>query len=83
MLPDGVTLRHINGVSIPAPLRTPSGCYFLSHKGCLLPESRRPEQCLALKPKIETIIEGEILCELHPYASSINAVTNWQCFWSN
>lgn len=81
MLPDGITLRQIDGVSIPAPLRTQSGCYFLGHKGCMLPESQRPEQCLALKPKIETLIEGAVQCELHPLASSINAIMNWQSFW--
>ncbi len=81
MLPRELELREIDHVSIPAPKATENGCIFLDEDGCLLPENRRPEQCLALTPEIETLIAGEIHCELQPQGSTRTAIHNWKSFW--
>lgn len=82
LLPKELNLREINGVSVPAPQQTEWGCVFLQDKGCSLPENQRPGQCLALTPNIDTLIDGEIRCELPPEGSTVTAIRNWQAYWS-
>lgn len=82
MLPRELVLREIDGIAIPAPQKLEQGCVFLDDDGCQLPENRRPTQCLALIPVIETLIEGEIHCELRPEGSTLTAIKNWQSFWT-
>ena len=81
MLPGELVLREIDGVAIAAPDKRETGCIFLGDAGCRLSESRRPGQCLALVPAIDTLIDGEIRCELLPQGSTLTAITNWQHFW--
>ena len=81
LLPPELDLRDISLVKIPAPRSTETGCIFLNPDGCLLPENRRPEQCLALTPNIDTLIAGEIHCELQPEGSTQTAILNWKSFW--
>jgi hypothetical protein len=82
MLPAEVILRAIDGVAIPAPQSHATGCIFLLEDGCRLPESRRPGQCLALVPSLDTLIDGEIRCHLQPQGSTLNALGNWRRFWN-
>ena len=81
MLPPGVVLREIDGIAIPAPLSSPSGCCYLQEDGCRLPETQRPGQCLALVPSLDTLIDGEIHCQLNPHGSTLTALVNWRRFW--
>lgn len=81
-LPKGTVLREVEGVFIAAPQLTPDGCAFLDEGGCVLQEAFRPGQCLALKPAIETLIDGEIHCMLQPEGSTQAAMMNWQKFWT-
>ena len=83
MLPREISLRDIDRVAIPAPKATESGCIFLEIEGCALPVNRRPEQCLALTPHIDTLLAGEICCELQPEGSTLTAIRNWKAFWGN
>lgn len=82
-LPAGVGLRQIDGVAIPAPDQQPGGCIFLTSDGCRLPADRRPCQCLALVPVLETLIDNEIRCELRAQGSTLAAIRNWQRYWAN
>jgi hypothetical protein len=82
-LPGELVLREIDGVAIPAPQQQPSGCTFLDVDGCRLPEDQRPEQCLALAPALDTLIDGEIRCQLQPEGSTLTALQNWQRFWAH
>lgn len=82
ILPRELILRRIDGVAIPAPLSQASGCIFLEEDGCQLPENRRPDQCLALIPSIDTLLDGEIRCQLHPEGSTLTALRNWASFWT-
>lgn len=81
MLPAEVILRDIDGVAIPAPQQLSTGCIFLQHDGCRLPESRRPGQCLALVPSLDTLMDGEIRCQLQPQGSTLTALVKWRRFW--
>ena len=81
MLPCELVLRNIDGVAIPAPRKLESGCIFLKSEGCQLAENRRPGQCLALVPALETLIEGEIRCGLNPAGSTLTAIKAWRNFW--
>ncbi len=83
MLPRELVLRDIDGVAVPAPRQTEAGCIFLEDAGCMLSENRRPEQCLALTPVIETLMSGEIHCEMSPEGSTLAAIRKWQAFWNN
>jgi Fe-S-cluster containining protein len=82
-LPREVVLRNVDGVAIPAPLKLEGGCVFLeSATGCRLPVNKRPGQCLALVPSIDTLIDEEIHCRLLPEGSTLAALKNWQVFWA-
>lgn len=81
MLPRELVLRDIDGVAIPAPQKTSEGCIFLQEYGCQLPQNRRPDQCLALVPKVDTLIDGEIRCELQNEGSTLTAIRNWRAYW--
>ena len=81
MLPSELVLRNIEEVAIPAPRKLKSGCIFLQDDGCQLPANRRPGQCLALIPDLETLIEGEIRCSLPPEGSTLTAIRAWRDFW--
>jgi hypothetical protein len=81
MLPRELVLRKIDEVAIPAPRRLETGCIFLQADGCQLPENRRPGQCLALVPALETLIDGEIRCGLRPQGSTLTAIRAWRQFW--
>ncbi len=82
-LPVDLVLREIDGVAIPAPEKRQSGCIFLDVDGCRLPEGKRPEQCLALVPALDTLIDGEIRCQLQPEGSTLTALQNWKSFWGH
>lgn len=81
MLPRELVLRNIDEVAIPAPRKLETGCIFLHADGCQLPENRRPGQCLALMPALETLIDGEIRCGLKPEGSTLTAIRAWRNFW--
>ena len=81
MLPRELVLRKIDEVAIPAPRKLETGCIFLQADGCQLPENRRPGQCLALVPALETLIDGEIRCGLQPQGSTLTAIRAWRQFW--
>jgi hypothetical protein len=81
MLPSELVLRDIEEVAIPAPRKLESGCIFLQADGCQLPTNRRPDQCLALVPALDTLIEGEIRCSLPPEGSTLTAIRAWREFW--
>lgn len=81
-LPPEVVLRDIDGVAIPAPQSQASGCVFLQEDGCRLTEARRPCQCLALEPSLDTLLEGEIRCQLQSHGSTLTALDNWRRFWA-
>jgi len=82
-LPEGVVLRDLGGVLVPAPQTVASGCIFLEERGCRLAAELRPCQCLALQPVLETLIDGEIHCTLPPEGGSQTARQNWRQFWKN
>lgn len=83
MLPRDLVLRNLDGVTIPAPVKLESGCIFLESAGCRLPVDKRPGQCIALAPAIDTLIDGEIRCQLLPEGSTLTAIRNWQRFWTS
>jgi len=83
ILPRELVFRDIDGVAIPAPRRQENGCIFLAADGCQLPENRRPDQCLALVPNFETLIDGEIRCELKAEGSTQAAIRGWRNYWSH
>ena len=80
-LPQGVLLRSLGGIDVPAPRTVEHGCMFLGEDGCQLPLAQRPCQCLALQPQIETLSAGEIHCTLPPEYGSNTARQNWKRFW--
>ena len=81
-MPEGIILKDLGGVEVAAPQTLEHGCYFLGETGCRLDQQHRPCQCLALQPKIETLMEGDMLCILPPECSSKTARENWQRFWN-
>ena len=83
VLPRELELRDIDGVAIPAPRKREKGCIFLAADGCQLPENRRPDQCLALVPTLETLIDGEIRCQLNAGGSTLAAITSWRDYWGD
>lgn len=80
-LPKEIVLRSIDGIAIAAPVQLEAGCIFWDTNGCQLPETSRPGQCLALMPVFETLVDGEIHCELHPEGSTLSALRKWRDFW--
>lgn len=79
----GLRLRDLDGILIPTPEITPSGCIFLGETGCKLPVSNRPEQCRALTPNLDTLINGEMCCTLPADHGSGTARERWGLFWHN
>lgn len=75
-------LRYYDGVAIIAPMRSETGCPFLTSAGCALSIEQRPCQCLALVPALETLLSGEIECQLPGSHSYGNIRSSWQNFWS-
>lgn len=78
-----LTLRDLDGILIPAPQATSTGCIFLGNDGCTLPEQKRPDQCRALQPSLDTLLDDAIHCSLPPEFGSGNARSRWQEFWAN
>jgi hypothetical protein len=78
-----LTLRDVGDVRIPAPQNTDTGCIFLAADGCQLPPEKRPDQCRALIPDLDTLLDGEIRCSLPPKHGSGQARNNWRTFWEN
>ncbi len=74
-------LRRVGGIPLPAPRRSPAGCVFLAGSGCRLEPARRPCQCLALIPAIDTLIDGEIRCRLPAGYDTGQASKRWERFW--
>jgi hypothetical protein len=81
VLPRELVLRTIEGVAIPAPRKHDAGCLFLESDGCRLSAAERPDQCLALVPALETLIAGEVHCQLKPEGSTLSAIRAWRDFW--
>jgi len=77
-----LTLREIDGVSIPSPSQTKQGCSFLTPLGCSLPIDKRPCQCLGLTPALDTLLDDQIHCSLPSSVSTLSAIQNWSTFWS-
>ncbi len=77
-----LVLRDVGDVLIPAPQNTASGCIFLASDGCSLPNERRPDQCLALAPQLDTLLEGEMRCTMPPEHGSNSARQRWRAFWA-
>jgi Fe-S-cluster containining protein len=71
LLANSLAFKVCMGVPIPVPCYTDQGCIFWSPEGCRLPRSKRPLGCLALEPKIETIIEPKFPC----YCNEAGGVT--------
>jgi len=77
-----IILRDVGNVPIPAPQKTTSGCIFLTSAGCTLPVEQRPDQCLALTPQLDTLLEGEMRCTMPPEHGSNSARQRWRAFWN-
>lgn len=77
----GMELRDLAGIPVPAPRRAPWGCVHLGSAGCRLSEDERPEQCKALIPHIDTLLEGEIHCRLPSEYGSGSIRERWAAFW--
>ncbi|GAB4172356.1 MAG: hypothetical protein Tsb0017_10450 [Geothermobacteraceae bacterium] len=76
-----LVLRPVLGTNIPAPQRTEEGCTFLTPTGCALPAERRPCQCLALVPSLDTLLTGEIDCRLPARLRSDRVAARWRRWW--
>ena len=79
--PLGTSFRDIDGVLIPTPQTIETGCIFLRPEGCAVAETKRPCQCLALMPNIDTLLCDDIHCYLPQQSSTHNAMTKWRRFW--
>lgn len=78
LLANSLAFKVCMGVPIPVPCYTDQGCVFWSPMGCRLPWSKRPLECLALEPKIETLIEGEIHCSLPQELDYLQCFSRWK-----
>ena len=76
-------MKEIGGVPVPVPRTAPWGCDHLGAAGCRLNPEERPEQCLALEPVLETLIDGEIRCNLPESHGIHSARERWQAFWGS
>lgn len=74
-------IRQIGGVPVPAPRRLQTDCAFLGPTGCRFEPARRPCQCLALVPSIDTLIDGEIHCRMPAGYGTDKAQERWERFW--
>lgn len=77
----GMELRDLAGVPVPTPRTAPWGCIYLSRDGCKLLPIDRPEQCQALIPEFDTLMEGEIRCRLPQEYGTGSIRENWRRFW--
>ena len=76
-----LVLRDYAGVLVPAPRGGKNGCVFLRPTGCQLLPELRPCQCLALEPRLETLIDGEVCCRL-PVGFGYGQVrSEWNRYW--
>ncbi len=75
-----LTLRDVGGILIPAPRETEHGCAALGENGCIYDIASRPGQCLALVPKLDTLLDDLIHCSLPPEHGSGTARKNWRPF---
>lgn len=82
-LPEGIILRELGGIAVAAPRTESHGCTFLTETGCRLDTEQRPCQCLALQPRLETLLEGEMRCTLPAECGSQTARENWLHYWNN
>lgn len=73
-------LKDLGGVLIPAPLNTEKGCIALRADGCSYSTTKRPCQCLALIPDLETLLDDQIHCSLPPEFGSGSSRENWRPF---
>jgi hypothetical protein len=73
-----LTLRNLGGILIPAPRTTEQGCAAQTVNGCAFSIDRRPCQCLALTPDLETLIDDQIHCTLPPQYGSGTARESWR-----
>ncbi|MDO3376788.1 hypothetical protein [Geoalkalibacter halelectricus] len=78
----GMELRDLAGVPVPAPRSGPWGCIHLGKDGCKLPTTDRPDQCLALVPEIDTLMEGEIRCTMPAAYGTGTIRETWRQFWA-
>lgn len=76
-----LVLRDYDGVLVPAPRGEEIGCVFLRPTGCQLTPECRPCQCLALEPRLETLIEGEIRCRLPAGFGYGQVRAEWNRYW--
>jgi len=77
----GMELRDLAGVPVPTPRTAPWGCIYLGPEGCRLEPAERPDQCRALIPEIETLMEGEIRCRMPEDYGSGTIRETWREFW--
>ncbi|SDL44476.1 hypothetical protein SAMN05660860_00646 [Geoalkalibacter ferrihydriticus] len=77
----GMELRDLAGVPVPAPRTGPWGCVYLGPDGCRLDPADRPDQCRALVPDIDTLMEGEIRCRLPGTFGTGTLRETWRLFW--
>lgn len=75
-----LTLRDVGGILIPAPHETEQGCAARDENGCIFDVETRPGQCLALIPKLDTLLDDQIHCHLPPEHGSATARRNWRPF---
>jgi len=76
-------LRDYSGVPVPAPRSGEAGCLFLAEDGCRFAADRRPCQCLALIPSLDTLIDGEIRCSLPGTYSYGRVRQRWLDYWTS
>jgi len=76
-----LVLHDYDGVPVPAPRGGENGCEFLRPTGCQLAPECRPCQCLALEPRLETLIEGEVRCRLPAGFGYGQVRAEWNRYW--
>lgn len=81
LAPLGLQLRDYSGVPVPAPAAGEDGCQSLGESGCRYPTEQRPDQCLALVPDLDTLLDGEIRCRLHPGHGYGEIRDRWLAYW--
>jgi hypothetical protein len=77
----GLVLRTIDGIPLPSPAFDDDGCNFRTVDGCCQPVEKRPCQCLALQPDIETLMQGEMCCSMPDGFRTGQARERWMRFW--
>lgn len=79
----GLELKEMSGVPVPAPRKAPWGCVFLGQDGCRLSSEERPCQCLALEPHLDTLLDGEIRCNMPPGFGYGAVRQRWADYWAD